>query len=61
MRAFLLQVDLMEKMVPVSSRLRLVESFPEFGPVFGQGCDLFIGDCCNYGNAYANFPTSYNL
>ena len=56
-----MQLDLMQKMVPIKVESKLIECRSEYGPVFGEGNDLFIGDYCNYGNAYAKFPTSYNI
>jgi hypothetical protein len=33
----------------------------DYGPIFGGGNDLAIGNKCNLDkSSYANFPTSYN-
>ena len=41
---------------------KLIYCHSDFGPVFGSGCDLAIGDNCNAdkGSSWACFPFSYN-
>ena len=57
--AFLLQVDLMQKMLHQNGRLICCHA--NFGPCFGNGRDFGINDNCNTVNNYANFPSSYNV
>lgn len=58
--AFLLSLDLKQKMVPVSNK-NLILCYSALGPTFGEGFDLHIANNCHTnGRSYANFPTSYN-
>lgn len=59
-KAFLLSLDLKQKMVAVSSNC-LIYCHSEYGPTFGAGRDLKIGDQCHINRcSYSNFPTTYN-
>ena len=57
----MLQFDLMEKMVNIDNRY-LIYCGANYGPLFGLGGDLFIGDSCKdkKDRSWANFPNSYN-
>ena len=61
-RAFLLQLDLLQKMVPVSDK-NLIYCHTTLGPAFGGGSpDIWASDNCNTSNtSWANFPTNYNV
>jgi hypothetical protein len=59
-RAWLLQLDLLQKMVPQSDD-HLIYCNSSWGPIFGSGHDLKIANSCHANNnSCANFPTSYN-
>ena len=60
--AFLLQFNLLQKMVPVNDN-DLIYCHTSYGPWFGGGDpDFYCSDNCNSNNiSYANFPTIYNL
>jgi hypothetical protein len=45
-RAFLLQVDLREKMTPITQE-HLIKHLTDYGPIFGGGFDLYISNLCN--------------
>ena len=47
-RTFLLQLDLLQKLIPLKDSW-LIFCHNKFGPVFGEGVDLWIGDNCNSG------------
>ena len=55
--AFLLQVDLMQKMN--HRRGGVIACYADCGPVFGT--DFQIYDNCNTDKNYANFPSNYNV
>ena len=57
--AFLLQVDLMQKME--HQKGRLICCIANYGPIFGDGSDFAIFDNCNTANNCAYFPVSYNV
>ena len=60
-RAFLLQLDLKEKLLPTTDT-SLIFCNHAYGPTFGAGRDLYIADKCNSNNSsYAFFPSTYNL
>ena len=59
-RAFLFSLDMREKFVPQGDD-HLIWRGREFGPLFGNGCDIRIYDGCNRNsNSYASFPKTYN-
>ena len=59
-RAFILQLDLYEKMVPNSDN-NLINCYNTLGPIFGGGNpDFGMNDRCNSNNSYGFFPTDYN-
>ena len=59
-RAFLLQLDLYEKMVP-SSDNNLIYCIYNQGPIFGAGNpDFGMNDRCNSNDSYGFFTTHYN-
>jgi hypothetical protein len=58
-RAWLLQLDLLQKMVPQSDS-SLIYCNSSYGPTFGGGHDLYIADSCHANNSYTDFPGSYN-
>ena len=58
---FLLHFDYSQKMVPIVDN-RLIYCRNDFGPTFGGGHDLYIGDnCFDVYSSYANFPNTYNF
>ena len=60
-RAFLLQLDIHEKMPAVQDN-RLIKCNSSHGPYFGAGAtDLYLSDNCgsNQGS-YGKFPSTYN-
>ena len=59
--AFLVQLDLMEKMVPTNDDY-LIYCCKQWGPVFGgPNLDICIVDKCHLNReSFANFPTAYN-
>lgn len=56
--AFLLQVDLMQKMTHEKGTLICCRA--NYGPLFG-GTDFGIYDNCNTTTNLAHFPASYNI
>ena len=59
-RTFLLQLDLHEKMVPVSDN-NLILCLRAHGPLFGgKFPDFGMRDSCNITNSYGCFPNAYN-
>jgi len=60
-RAFLLQLDLHEKMVPISDN-NLIYCHRAYGPLFGDtNCDFGIEDECDMKEkSDCNFPNMYN-
>ncbi len=59
--SFLFSFDLKKKFVPVGGS-HLIYCNPAYGPTFGAGCDLFIGDKCNDSvSSYAKLPCTYNV
>ena len=58
--AFLLQLDLQEKMVPISDN-NILYCYSPHGPLFGGGNpDFGILQDCKTSNSRGNFPTAYN-
>ena len=61
MKSFIMQLDLLQKMVP-NSGSNLICCHTSSGPIFGGGHDIYISDNCNTNNSsYSNFPTRYNI
>ena len=59
-RAFLLQLDLYEKMIPDSDN-NLIYCYNTHGPLFGGDFpDFGMNDQCNINSSYGSFPTYYN-
>lgn len=57
--AYLLQLDLHEKMTPTTNN-NLINCHISYGPLFGGGTDFGMQDNCHKLRSYGNFPTSYN-
>jgi hypothetical protein len=58
--SFILALDLQEKLIPINTA-HLVSNVPSYGPVFGSGCDMAIGDQCNSNsNSQAGLISTYN-
>ena len=60
-RAFLLQLDIHEKMIPVQDKC-LIFNRNDIGPYFGDGrADLYLSDNCGSNqDSCATFPRIYN-
>ena len=57
---FILQLDLLQKMIPTSDN-HLIDCHPSYGPSFGCW-DIWICDNCNTNNgSYGRFPRTYNI
>jgi hypothetical protein len=60
-KTFLLQLDICQKMVPVSDSC-LIYCNTAYGPTFGGGNDLYIADICHSSpSSYSVFPHTYNV
>ena len=60
-KSFLLQLDLLQKMVPNHDNY-LIYCGTSYGPIFGDGHDIVISDSCNTNNnSNSNFPHRYNI
>ena len=58
-RAFLLLLDLQEKLVPIKDD-QLICNLTTYGPIFGGGCDFVITDNCNTNCSGCNVGNTYN-
>ena len=59
-KAFIFSLDMLEKFVPQGDNY-LIQNKNSYGPTFGGGADIYIGDKCNIEkNSRANFPYTYN-
>ena len=59
-KAFIFSLDMKEKFVPKNSNHLIRQSSP-YGPIFGNGPDIYIADSCNVNNhSGARFPITYN-
>jgi hypothetical protein len=58
--SFILALDLKEKLIPVETT-QLIYNYPNNGPTFGGGCDVYISDQCNSNSSsHAGLISTYN-
>ena len=60
-KAFLLQLDIQEKYVPLEDKC-LIYTHDSYGPIFGKGNrDIYLPDNCQSSRlAQGRFPSAYN-
>ena len=56
--SFMFSCDLKEKF-PLKDKDKSIYCSSSYGPCFGYGCDLFLGDGSGNNNGWVRFPTSY--